>query len=107
VGDEGCRDKKPSCAGGRLGGGGLFCCSLGLTHNRLGEMLMGNLYGGAICVVAASKHGKTEYWVAATSPEQATGAVQLVLGPTWNVKLLNRRLAPTQLAELNLGLVVL
>jgi hypothetical protein len=63
---------------------------------------MGKLYAGGIYVVAASKDQKTEYWVAATSPKQATGAVQPVAGPTWNIKLLNRRLTPTQLAELNL-----
>jgi len=75
-----------------------FCCSLGLTR----EIFMGKLYAGGIYVVAASKHGRTEYWVAATSPKQATGAFQLVVGPTWNIKLLNRRLTPTQFAELDL-----
>ena len=57
---------------------------------------------GAIYVVAATKDGRTEYLVAATSPIQATAAVQLVVGPTWKVKLTNRRLTPTQLAELKL-----
>ena len=63
---------------------------------------MGKGYAGAIYVVAASKDGKTEYWVAATNPKEATVAVQLVLGPSWKVKLTNRRLTPTQLAELSL-----
>jgi hypothetical protein len=38
---------------------------------------MGKLYADATYVVAASKDGKTEYWVAATSAKQATAAVQL------------------------------
>ena len=42
---------------------------------------MGKGYAGAIYVVAASKNEKTEYWVAATNPKDATVAVQLVLGP--------------------------
>jgi hypothetical protein len=42
---------------------------------------MGKGYAGAIYVVAASKNEKTEYWVAATNPKEATVAVQLVLGP--------------------------
>jgi hypothetical protein len=63
---------------------------------------MGRAYAGAIYVVAASKDGKTEYWVAATSPKHATAAVQLAIGPAWKVRLTNRRLTPTQLAELRL-----
>jgi len=59
-------------------------------------------YAGAVYVVAASKGGETEYWVAATNPKEATVAVQLVVGPAWKVKLTNRRLTPPQLAELNL-----
>lgn len=63
---------------------------------------MGKGYAGAIYVVAASKNEKTEYWVAATNPKEATVAVQLVLGPAWKVRLTNRRLTRHQLAELNL-----
>jgi hypothetical protein len=63
---------------------------------------MGKLYAGGIYVVAASKDGKTEHWAAATSPKQATAAVQLVLGATWKIKLINRRLTPAQVAELSL-----
>ena len=62
---------------------------------------MGKLYAGGIYVVAASKDGQTEYWAAATSPKQATAAVQLVLS-TWKIKLINRRLTPAQVAELSL-----
>jgi hypothetical protein len=65
--------------------------------------LMGRAYATAIYVVAASKGGKTDYWVAATSPKEATTAVQLFVGPAWRVRLTNRRLTPAQLAELNLG----
>jgi|AmaraimetFIIA100_FD_contig_41_223796_length_638_multi_4_in_0_out_0_1 hypothetical protein len=63
--------------------------------------LMGRGYADAH-VVAASKDGHTEYWVAATRPNEATVAVQLLVGPTWKVKLTNRRLTPNQLAELSL-----
>ena len=63
---------------------------------------MSKLYAGGIYVVAASKDGQTEYWAAATSPKQATAAVQLVLGTTWKIKLINRRLTPAQVAELSL-----
>jgi len=65
---------------------------------------MGKEYLGAVYVVAASKEAKTEYWVAATPPKEAALAVQLVLGPTWKVALTNRRLTPSQRAELNLRL---
>jgi hypothetical protein len=63
---------------------------------------MGKLYAGGIYVVAAAKNGKTEYWVAATSPKEATAAVQLVVGPSWKTRLINRRLTPAQVAELSL-----
>lgn len=63
---------------------------------------MGKGYADAVYAVAASKNGKTQYWVAATRPKQATAADQLLLGPTWSVKLSNHRLTPPQLAELNL-----
>jgi hypothetical protein len=65
---------------------------------------MGKEYTGAVYVVAASKEGKTEHWVAATSPKEAVLAVQLILGPTWKVALTNRLLTPSQRAELNLRL---
>jgi hypothetical protein len=65
---------------------------------------MGKEYLGAVYVVAASKEGKTEYWVAATPLKEAVVAVQLVLGPTWKVALTDRRLTLSQRAELNLRL---
>jgi hypothetical protein len=79
----------------------------GAACRRVGVRLIkwtvvGKEYKGAVYVVAASKGGETEYWVAATSPKEATAAVQLVVGPAWRVKLINRRLMPNQLAELNL-----
>jgi hypothetical protein len=40
-----------------------------------------------IYVVAASRDGVTEEWVAATTPEEAIIAVQLQSGPSWQVKL--------------------
>ena len=61
-------------------------------------------YAGAVYIVAASKEAKTEYWVAVTPPNEAVLAVQLLLGPTWKVTLTNRRLTPTQRADLNLRL---
>jgi hypothetical protein len=64
--------------------------------------VMGKASVGAVYVVAASKDGKTEYWAAATSAKDATTAVQLAVGPAWEVRLTNRRLMPNQLAELNL-----
>jgi hypothetical protein len=64
-----------------------------------GELARGRPYRLAR---SKSRAADRTYWVAATSPKQATGAVQLVAGPTWNIKLLNRRLTPTQVAELNL-----
>ncbi len=63
---------------------------------------MGKFYAGAIYMIAASKDGKTEYWAAATSPKEATAAVQLAVGPAWKIKLINRRLTPAQVAELSL-----
>jgi hypothetical protein len=63
---------------------------------------MGKGHARPIYVVSASKDGKIEYWVAATNPNEATVAVQLVLGPAWKIKLTDRRLNPSQLAELNL-----
>jgi len=64
--------------------------------------IMGKEYVAAVYVVAASKDAKTGYWVAATPANEAVLAVQLVLGPTWKVVLTNRRLTPSQKAELNL-----
>jgi hypothetical protein len=63
---------------------------------------MRKLYTGSIYVVAASKDGKTEYWAAATSPKEATAAVQLVVGPAWKIKFINHRLTPAEVAELSL-----
>jgi len=63
---------------------------------------MSKRYAGSLYVVAASKDGKTEYWVAATSPNQATAAIQLKVGPEWSVQLTSRRLTPSQRAELAL-----
>jgi hypothetical protein len=63
---------------------------------------MGKHYAGGIYVLAASKDGKTDYWVAATKPKEATVAVQLALGPAWKVRLTDRRLTPNQVAELQL-----
>jgi len=53
-------------------------------------------------VVAASKDGQTEYWIAATGPKEAALAVQLHVGPEWRVTLTNRQLTAAQIAALDL-----
>ena len=53
---------------------------------------MNEVYAGDVYVVTVSKDGNIEHWVAATTPKEALVAVQLHVGPAWNVKLTNRRL---------------
>jgi hypothetical protein len=63
---------------------------------------MGNMYAGGICVVAASKDGHTEYWAAATPPDKAVAQVLKSLPLGWKAVLTMRRIAPEQVAALNL-----
>jgi hypothetical protein len=63
---------------------------------------MGSTFLGGIYVVAATKDGKTDYWVAATRREDAVIAVELLLGPGWTVALTDRRVSPQQIDALKL-----
>jgi hypothetical protein len=63
---------------------------------------MGNEYAGGIYVVAATKDGEIEYWVAATPRAKAGSAVKEMLPPRWTVTVTDRRLTPNQVAELKL-----
>jgi len=64
---------------------------------------MGNIRIGGIYVVAATKGGQTEYWVAATRRDEALAAVQQVLPAGWRATTVtDRRLTPEQVESLKL-----
>lgn len=63
---------------------------------------MGNALAGGIYIIATTKHGKTEYWAAATVRGNAVNAVEQMLGPGWTATLTDRRLAPEKVRALKL-----
>jgi hypothetical protein len=54
------------------------------------------------CVISASKDDLIEYWGVASQPKQAVVAVQLKLGPEWQVALSTPRLKLSCLERLQL-----
>ena len=64
--------------------------------------LMGNALAGGIYVIAATKDGKREYWVAATIREEAVAAVQRELPPGWIATISDRRLTLQTIKNLKL-----
>jgi hypothetical protein len=68
-------------------------------------MALARMFSGivnTVHVVAASKDGHTDYWIAATRRKEATTAVQHVVGPAYLVRLTNRQLTASEIAALNL-----
>ena len=57
---------------------------------------------GGIYVIAATKDGKREYWVAATIREEAVAAVQRELPPGWIATISDRRLTLQTIKNLKL-----
>ena len=63
---------------------------------------MGNERADGVCVVAATKHGQTELWAAATPRDQAIAEVQQLLGAEWAFSLTDQRITPEQVVALAL-----
>jgi hypothetical protein len=80
-----------------------------LARSRLAKLVevrifsgMRDRWTGDVQIVAATKDSQTEYWVAATRPEEAVAAVQQLLVPGWTATLTDRRISPKQVAVLHL-----
>jgi hypothetical protein len=70
-----------------------------------GQVIVGFMraeYAGNLYVVAATKDGKTDYWVASSSREEAVATVQRIVEPGWRVSLTERRISPKQATALKL-----
>jgi hypothetical protein len=63
---------------------------------------MSNTYAGGIYLVAATKDELTEYWAAATPRDEAIDTISSQLGPGWSLILLDQRLRPEMVAELDM-----
>jgi hypothetical protein len=63
---------------------------------------MSNSYAGAVYIVSATKDGKTDYWVATTTREDAVATVESQLGPGWTLARTNNRLPTETMAELKM-----
>ena len=61
-----------------------------------------NRYAADIHVVTATKDGKTEYWVAAVTRDQALQAVRNQAPPGWKLALIDDGLTPARVAELKM-----
>jgi hypothetical protein len=57
---------------------------------------------GGIYVVRAMKAGAAEYWAAATLWQNAVAEVAIQLGPDWDIRLTDRRLADQRLSVLHM-----
>jgi hypothetical protein len=64
--------------------------------------VMGNEYAGGFYVVAASKDGYTEYWVASTPADIAVASVLRALPYGWTAKITTRHLTTAQIAALKM-----
>jgi hypothetical protein len=58
---------------------------------------------GGIYVVKAMKAGAVEYWAAATLRQNAAAEVAKQLGPDWDIRFTDRRLADQRLSVLHIA----